>query len=75
MTNGDLLVNGANVIANSGYHLDLVASGGVNVLSGFQNAGLGDINVVGGWDASTGLVESIDVTNRPPISALSIEAA
>jgi hypothetical protein len=75
VTNGDLLVNGASSAYSSGNHLDLVASGGMTFLSGIQNAGSGDINVVAGWDGTTGLFESINVMNPTPITGLSIEAA
>ena len=75
VTNGDLLVNGASSAYSSGNHLDLVASGGMTFLSGIQNAGSGDINVVAGWDGTTGLFESINVMNPTPIAGLSIEAA
>ena len=74
VTNGDLLVNGPGASFNSANHLDLLASGNVNVTGSVQNAGSGDLSVVGGWDGTTGLVESI-VSGVLPIQALSLDFA
>ena len=74
VTNGDLRFHGAVPVINSPHHIDLFSGNNVNFEVSLQNAGSAEVNVVGGWDAMTGLDESI-VTTYPAIVALSLDVA
>jgi len=73
VTNGDLNVDGIGAFLNSMNHVDLVASGNVNVTASLLNAGIGAVNVASGWNSTTGLVRGINHNNCPPIAALGID--
>lgn len=73
-TNSDLDIAGTGLFVDTANHIDLVSVGDVNLSTPIQNAGAGDINVIGGWDGATGLLRSIDPSAMPPIAQLSIYA-
>lgn len=73
VTNGDLLLSGPALNYNSASALDLFASGNITVMNSLQNAGAGSLNLVAGWDGTTGLAETINPAIFPPISALALD--
>jgi filamentous hemagglutinin family protein len=73
VTNGNLLVNGPAMNYNSANVVDLFASGNTTVLASLQNAGAGSLNLVAGWDGTTGLTRTVNPAIFPPISALALD--
>jgi len=73
VTNGNLVVDGAALNYNSANEIDLFASGNTSILVSLQNAGAGALSLVAGWDATTGLTETINPAIFPPISALALD--
>jgi fibronectin-binding autotransporter adhesin len=73
VTNGNLVVNGPAMNYNSANVVDLFASGDTTVLASLQNAGAGALNLVAGWDGTTGLTQTVNPAIFPPISALALD--
>lgn len=73
VTNGNLVVNGPALNYNSANAIELFASGNTTVMTSLQNAGTGSLNLVAGWDGTTGLAETINPAIFPPISALALD--
>lgn len=73
-TASDLDVTGNGLFMNTANHIDLVSVGDVKFSTPIQNAGTGDINVIGGWDGATGLLFSFEPSGMPPMAQLTIDA-
>ncbi|MEX2581322.1 MAG: hypothetical protein WD342_19855, partial [Verrucomicrobiales bacterium] len=70
---GDIFVN-ADLIYDEGNNLSFLATRDIRANANVQNAGGGDVNLVAGWDESTGVAGSTEAANNPNADDADISA-